>query len=101
MGIGVEFGGVILSEWFFTFSANSSYHFRKPRSSQKWTPFFTGGYSMGIREGALHGVNFGGGAQYRMRERLGLRLEFRDQMYLHRDARFHLWQFRIGVAFLR
>jgi hypothetical protein len=77
------------------FSANGSYHFRR---GQKLVPFVTGGYSLLFRSGAAHGANFGGGINYWFRDRIGWRLEFRDQI-ADLDGPAHYVGFRIGLAF--
>jgi hypothetical protein len=101
LGIGAEIGYVGptrgLGEGIGIFSANGSYHFRNASASGKLVPFVTGGYSLAFREGAASGVNFGGGVNYWFRERIGLRLEFRDQVFA--DGATHFYGFRIGLAF--
>jgi hypothetical protein len=74
-------------------SFNGSYHFGR---SQKLSSFVSGGYSIGIREGHISLANFGGGTNYWFRDRVGLRLEFRD--HVDRDHNQYL-SGRIGLAF--
>ncbi len=80
------------------FSVNGGYHFVKSKS--KTTPFITGGYTGFFRGGYVNGVNFGGGVNYWFKERMGLRVEFRDNVALfdssHSD---HFLNVRIGLAF--
>ncbi|MCI0423655.1 MAG: porin family protein [Acidobacteria bacterium] len=101
LGIGGEIGYVGpargLQEGVGLFSANGSYHFRNASASGKLVPFVTGGYSLIFRDGTASGVNFGGGVNYWFRERVGLRLEFRDQVFADRTT--HFYGFRIGLAF--
>jgi len=102
LGIGGEIGylGPVrgLQEGLGLFSAAGSYHFKNASGSGKLVPFVTGGYSLIFREGKTNGGNFGGGVNYWFRERVGLRLEFRDQVFTQgRTA--HFYGFRIGLAF--
>jgi hypothetical protein len=60
-------------------SADASYHFGARNSARKLIPFATGGVSLG--NGRSGGANFGGGIQYWLRERLALRLEFREHLF--------------------
>jgi hypothetical protein len=63
-------------------------------------PFITGGYSLLFGSGAAHGLNFGGGVNWWMRDRLALRLEARDHIFpVHRGPTPQAWEFRIGFSF--
>ena len=76
-------------------SLDSSLHFNR---RAKLSPFVTGGYSLLFRSGHANGVNFGGGVNWWIGERMGIRLEFRD----HFQTQFtdiHYPGFRIGFAF--
>jgi hypothetical protein len=80
------------------FSGNVSYHFGGRDSSRKWSPFATGGYSLGFRSGgAASGGNFGGGVQYWVSDRVALRFEFRDHVFS--SDRPHTLAFRFGLSF--
>src|SRR5262245_23970980 len=79
-------------------STDMSYHFTKVTKSRKFAPFVTGGYSMLIGRGSVNAVNFGGGANWWFKERIGLRLELRDNVPL-RFERIHFFGLRIGLAF--
>ena len=76
-------------------SANVAYHFARP--GQKLVPFVTGGFSVLFRSGASAGGNIGGGVQYWMKDRLALRLEFRDHIVSSDSP--HFYGFRVGLAF--
>jgi hypothetical protein len=76
------------------FSADASYHFNR---TSKLVPFVTGGYSAAFRSGASHGGNFGAGVHYWMKDRVGLRFEFRDHVFSSDSP--HLFQFRVGLSF--
>jgi hypothetical protein len=102
LGAGAEIGYAAPAQAFGAgiglFSANGSYHFVKPQSSQKAVPFVTGGFSLGFRESAAGGMNVGGGVNYWLRNRLGLRFECRTHFSPTAFGEGHLWQFRIGIV---
>jgi hypothetical protein len=98
LGAGAEVSYVTRTDGgnaFGLLSTNLTYHFVKPGSSQKLVPFVTGGPSLTFRGAA--GGNFGGGVQYWMKDRLGLRLEFRNHVFSSDSP--HLYGFRVGLAF--
>jgi hypothetical protein len=74
-------------------SINGSYHFNQ---RARLVPFVTGGYSLIFRSGTGNLGNFGGGVNWWVRPRMGLKVEFRD--HVHSDT-LHLWGFRFGVTF--
>jgi hypothetical protein len=74
-------------------SLNGSYNF----GNRRVTPFATGGYSLFFRSGTASGFNFGGGINYWLTNRTGLRFEVRDNVLPSGDA--HLVGFRVGVSF--
>jgi hypothetical protein len=102
LGIGGEIGYLGsargLQEGVGLFSANGSYHFKNAGAYGKLVPFVTGGYSLIFRGGKTNGVNFGGGVNYWFREGVGLRLEFRDQVFTQGETT-HYYGFRIGLVF--
>jgi hypothetical protein len=79
-------------------SPNISWHFRPGRSTGRLEPFVTGGYSLFFRNGALSGLNFGGGAIWWVSEGVGLRLEARDHVPVMELDR-HIVLFRAGITF--
>jgi hypothetical protein len=80
------------------FSVNGGYHFLK--SGSKTVPFITGGYTGFFRSGYANGVNFGGGVNYWFKERMGLRVEFRDNVALFDSSyNVHFLNVRVGLAF--
>lgn len=81
-----------------TFSINGSYHFLKSSQGGKVVPFVTGGYTGFFRGGYANGVNFGAGVNYWFKPRVGLRFEFRDNLWLQDDA-VHFLNFRVGLTF--
>ncbi|MCI0337513.1 MAG: hypothetical protein L0226_08055 [Acidobacteria bacterium] len=100
-GVGGEIGYVGPSgfnDGFGILSANASYHFLKVSQSRKLVPFLTGGFSLFFRSRADIGGNFGGGVTYWFKERIGVRLEVRDQIPARSDLG-HLPGFRAAVTF--
>lgn len=102
VGIGAELGYITpfeaIGDGLGTFSVNGSYHFLKASKSEKVTPFLTAGYTGFFRGGYANGVNFGGGVNYWFKERVGLRFEFRDNIFAA-DGTAHLLNVRIGLTF--
>ena len=80
------------------FSPNVSYHFLNATKSGKVVPFVTGGYTLYFRSGKAHGFNYGGGVNYWFKERVGLRFEVRDQVFLN-NGTGHFVGFRAGISF--
>jgi hypothetical protein len=75
------------------FSPNVSYHFFRSRTV---VPFVTGGYSLAFRNETANLGNYGGGLTYWFSNRVGLRMEGRDQ----RDASgYHISGLRVGISF--
>ncbi len=100
LGIGAELG--YLTPWrdfssgIGIFSVNGSYHFNR---TEKLSPFITGGYSLAFRNGHINLANFGGGVNYWFREKMGLRLEFRDHIHTGSFPTAHYLSARIGLSF--
>ena len=98
LGAGAEIGGIWAiqgSDLLAVFSADGSYHFSRDREV---SPFLVGGYSRIWGDGSANLVNFGGGVNWWLGERKGIRLEFRDHIYAEGSNR-HIVEFRIGFAF--
>jgi hypothetical protein len=97
-GLGAELGYVApferAGDGIGVFSADTSYRFNR---TARLVPFVTGGYSAAFRSGASHGGNFGGGVDYWIKERVGLRFEVRDHVFSSDSP--HLFQFRVGLSF--
>lgn len=102
LGVGGEIGylgaGEALGNGVGVLSSNLSYHFRKASKSGKFAPFVTSGYSLVAPSDAVHAFNFGGGMNWWFKDRIGLRLEFRDYIPLQSGSS-HLFGVRIGLAF--
>ena len=77
-------------------SVNLGYHF-KTKASQKVVPFVTGGYSVAFRNNSSSGGNVGGGVHYWMKDKVGLRFEFRDHIFSSDSPR--VYSFRVGFSF--
>jgi hypothetical protein len=73
------------------------YSYLKKRN--KVEPFLSGGYTLFFRSGTANGINFGGGVHYWFAKKIGLKLEFRDDLFLYTSPHYHFVSFRIGVAF--
>ncbi len=79
-------------------SVDLSYHFAGRDARRKLVPFVSGGGSVAFRSrGNAGGGNFGGGVQYWLRDRVAVRLEFRDFIFSSDSP--HTFLFRAGVAF--
>ena len=102
VGIGAEVGYIAPFEAFGDglgiFSVNGSYHFLNSSKSEKLVPFVTGGYTGFFRGGYANGANFGGGVNYWFKPRVGLRVEFRDNVFLQ-EGSSHFLNVRVGLAF--
>ena len=102
LGVGGEIGYLgasqELSRGIGVLSPNVSYNFTKASKSGKFAPFVTGGYSMFFGSDAVHGFNMGGGVNWWFKDRLGLRLEFRDHVTLQSSSA-QFFGVRIGLAF--
>jgi hypothetical protein len=79
-------------------SVNTSYHFLNVSKSRRLVPFATGGFSVFFRGGAVIGGNFGGGITYWFKDRLGVRLEVRDQIPAYSGIG-HFPSFRAALTF--
>lgn len=100
LGLGGELGLLAhsASDGLGLASANVSYHFGGRDSARDLAPFLTGGGSAAFgNRTTAGGVNFGGGLQYWLRERLALRMEVRDFIFSSDSP--HTWIFRVGLAF--
>ena len=101
LGAGAELGYLFPSraaaDGFGILSTNGFYRFTNGSSLQKVTPFVTAGYSLGFRDGTANLVNFGGGVDYWVRDRMGLRLEVRDHVWPG-DPAAHFLMFRVGLV---
>ena len=97
-GVGAEIGGLTPinngNETIGLASVNVTGHFNR---TGKVDPFVTGGASLAFRNGSSGGGNFGGGVHWWVKNRLGLRFEFRDHVFSSDSPHFYV--FRTGVSF--
>ena len=102
-GIGAELGYL---NWFEegmdtigVFSTNGTYHFFPRQASRRLRPFVTGGYTLAFNNGGHENLfNVGGGVDYWMKKRVGLRIEFRDHVWSGSSQATHFWSARFGVT---
>ena len=80
---------------FGMFSHGMVYQFRTDRRT---VPFFSGGYTLGFREGTENLVYAGAGFNHWFGNRWGMRFEIRDQIF-PREPEYNLLQFRVGFLF--
>lgn len=95
LAAGAEIGA---GPYFGLLSVNPAYHFTNRDRARGIVPFVTGGYSLVFPYGGISLFNYGGGATWWFKDKLGIRFEIRD----HRDNRFGEIQFvafRVGIAF--
>ena len=105
LGAGADVGYVAPFESFSdgtgTFSPNIVARFKPKTAENKVEPFVTGGYTLFFRSGTVSGANFGGGVNWWFKERVGLRLEVRDDVMIPGGdvATTHFVGFRVGFTF--
>lgn len=81
-------------------SANGVYHGYRITDDRKVQPFLTGGYTrMSSGEGSFNAWNVGGGVDVWLKERVGLRVEYRDHIRPDDRGAVHYWTIRAGVVF--
>jgi hypothetical protein len=99
LAAGGELGYVYLPEGIAygvgVLSLNGSYYLSR-RTSARFSPFVSGGYSLAFRTGHENLYNFGGGVTWWAARHFGIRLEFRDYVWPGSE---HSPQFRVGVSF--
>ena len=102
LGAGIEIGGFANpSEFrggFGVLSPDLSYHFLNATRSRKLVPFVTGGYTLFFASGVENGVNYGGGINYWFKDRIGMRIEVRDHVFITYPD-YHLLGVRFGLTF--
>jgi hypothetical protein len=102
LGAGGELGyhtpASSINSGFGILSANGSYHFITASESGRLVPFVTGGYSFFFHSGHANGFNAGAGINYWFRERMGMRVEFRDQ-FVPGTSSGHILGVRVGLSF--
>jgi len=101
IGLGAELGAWGPTQNFSyalgVFSPNVSYHFIHDRT-RKFDPYVTGGYTLFFRGATENLFNFGVGANYWFSHAVGMKFEFRDQVY-PQNGGAHFLGARVGVTF--
>ena len=102
LGVGIELGvaglfddGDFGETAIGLFSPGLLYAFNRER---KLVPLITGGYTLFFRNGIGNGVFVGGGANYWLKERIGLRFEVRDNV-IGGNGAYHLIEGRVAILF--
>lgn len=81
-------------------SVTPAYHFIPKDSKRKFDPFVDGGVSLLFGRGSGAAIHYGGGVNYWVRRRIGLRLEFRHHLWSPEAGEaIHIVGFRIGLVF--
>jgi len=81
-------------------SVTPAFHFISKNSQRKFDPFVDGGVSLLAGRGAGIAFHYGGGVNYWLRRRIGLRFEFRDHIWSPEAGEtVHLVGFRVGLVF--
>lgn len=100
-GIGGEFGVLANSGGgLLVFSVNGVLHFSPNSAKRRLVPFVTGGYTnMMSGEGSFGAWNVGAGADLWAKDRVGVRVEFRDHVRPDVRGAVQYWTFRAGLVF--
>jgi hypothetical protein len=68
--------------------------------ARRFSPFVTGGYShLSNGDGSFDAWNVGAGVDLWTKDRVGVRVEFRDHVRSDRRGDVHYWSLRAGVVF--
>jgi hypothetical protein len=102
IGLGAEIGAVGPRQNFGmgalgVLSPDLSYHFVRGKE-RTIDPYITGGYTMFFRGAIENLFNFGVGTNCWFASKVGLKVEFRDQVYTQ-GGTAQFWGLRLGVAF--
>lgn len=96
LGFGAEIGVI---DNLAQVSVNPYFHFNKMDPRGKLVPFVTAGFTgAGNAEFGERWFNFGGGVDYWIKERIGVRFEIRDMVDNHHSEPWHIVGFRMGLA---
>ncbi len=97
LGIGTELS--VITENVIQWSVNPYYHFQNADRSGKFIPFVTAGYTGAHNlEDGENWFNVGGGVDYWIKDRIGVRFEVRDNVDLHHSVPRHYTGIRVGFA---
>lgn len=79
-------------------SGTPAFHFLSRHGKSKVDPFVDGGLSLLFGRGGALAVHYGGGVNYWLTRRVGLRVEFRHHIWSEGSA-VHMVGLRLGVVF--
>lgn len=99
-GVGGEFGMLgNSSSVLWVTSVNGTLHILPGTRGHGTSPFVTGGYTrLSSGDGAFDAWNAGAGVDIWPKDRLGVRIEFRDQVRTDPRGNVHYWTLRAGVV---
>jgi hypothetical protein len=81
-------------------SVTLTYHFMETSSKRKLDPFIDGGFSLVLGRGSGANIHYGGGTNYWLKPRFGLRAEFRHHLWSPEAGEtVHFLGFRFGIVF--
>ncbi len=81
-------------------SVTPAFHFVPKDSKRKFDPFVDGGLSLLAGRGGAIAIHYGGGVNYWLRRRVGLRFEFRHHLWSPEAGEtVHFVGFRVGIIF--
>jgi hypothetical protein len=80
-------------------SVTPAFNFFPKNSKSRLDPFVDGGLSLLFARGGGIAIHYGGGMNYWLRRRIGLRFEFRHQIWSPESEAVHLVGFRAGMVF--
>ena len=84
------------------FSSGVSYRFLNATQNRRLVPYLTAGYTGALTTiesgGGENWFNFGGGVDYWIGQRKGVRLEFRDQVDPNHSQLWHFLEGRVGFV---
>jgi hypothetical protein len=100
LGVDGELGAMGLFGYGFgIFSLGPSYHFLRPTRKSKFDPFVGSGYTRAFGNGGVNLMNFGGGTNYWLFRRVGVRFDFRDYPNLGlRSGWGNVPELRVGLV---
>ena len=99
-GVGGEIGFLGTGGILFMGSANGVLHLVPNRREHKASPFVTAGYTrMGNNDSSFDAWNAGVGVDVWAKDRVGVRVEFRDHVRPDDRGIVHYWTIRGGIAF--
>jgi len=81
-------------------SVTPAFHFFSTNAKSKFDPFAGGGVSLLFGRGGGMAVHYGGGTNYWLTRRIGLRFELRDHIWSPESGEVvHIFDLRLGVVF--